>query len=81
MNNLEFTMFESAIKGVHFECVLRADDIVAISTSLSVQQSISVESFAEVMATKRNCKKMYGNKIGSLCNYNCEPLRLYGEKN
>ena len=56
-----FWMF--VINGVYFGCILYADDIVLLSISLSVLQSLLniFESFAEAMGIKYKCK-MYVDK-------------------
>ena len=51
IKHLKSTKFGCVINGVYFGCILYADDIVLLSTSLSALQSMLniCESFAEAM--------------------------------
>ena len=68
--------------GVYFGCILYADDIVLLSTSLSALQTLIniCASFAEAMDLKYNCKKCMMIRIWLHCKYDSKPLQLCGVK-
>ena len=66
IKHMESTKFGCVINGVYFGCILYVDDIVLLSTSLSVLQSMPniCESFAEAMDIKYNYKKCMVIRMG-----------------
>ena len=72
IKHLKLTKFGCAINGVYFGCILYADDIELLSTSLSALQSMLIicKSFTEAMNIKYNCKKCMVIRIGLHSKYN-----------